>query len=188
MCVIQVTNYVIQIIQKPQLALHQIERYIRLISGDSEYFRGQGGSRRKSETRSRDFLGRARCKYPAYVQRVRGFNNASSLSSFLVLSSASSSHLASTSVVYWSTNINASGSSRSSICGCSCARARFFVYVCTRVFTYTTRKTDLSLSLSISFRFVHSAASPLKRESVPRWPEGDIAFIRLTLSPLEKFV
>lgn len=49
---------------------------MRLISGDLE---SKVDQPRKSQTRSRDFLGRARCKYSAYVQCARGFNNTSSL-------------------------------------------------------------------------------------------------------------
>lgn len=47
---------------------------MRLISGDLE---SRVDQRRKSQTRSRDFLGRAQCKYSAYVQCDRGFNNTS---------------------------------------------------------------------------------------------------------------
>lgn len=109
------------------------------------------------------------------VQCVHGFNNASSLFPFLPCPSASSSHLASTSIVYWSTNTNGSGSSRRvRVCVHAFLCIRALRFVVSRYARFHIRAHKL-----ISLIPLHALllANPIPRrltarESVPRWPRS----------------
>lgn len=108
------------------------------------------------------------------VQCVHGFNHASSLFPILPCPSASSSHLASTSIVYWSTNTNGNGSSR---CVRVCVHA--FLCVCALRFVvsryvrfYIRVHEPISLIPLHALRLANPTPRCLARESVPRWPRS----------------